>query len=82
MQTITLSLWGKSLALRIPKKVVDKYGMQVGDKINLIEKKDYFEVRKIRAIKCYNLEEILAGVESMPKEDIIDWGRPYGREIF
>ena len=47
MQTITLSLWGKSLALRIPKKVVDKYGMQVGDKINLIEKKDYFEVRKI-----------------------------------
>ena len=62
MQTITLSLWGKSLALRIPKKVV--------------------EVRKIRAIKRYNLEEILAGVESMPKEDIIDWGRPYGREIF
>lgn len=82
MQTITLSLWGKSLALRIPKKVVDKYGMQVGDKINLIEKKDYFEVRKIRAIKRYNLEEILAGVESMPEEDIIDWGRPYGREIF
>ncbi|WP_448339874.1 AbrB/MazE/SpoVT family DNA-binding domain-containing protein [Desulfovibrio piger] len=82
MQTITLSLWGKSLALRIPKKVVDKYGMQAGDKINLIEKKDYFEVRKIRAIKRYNLEEILAGVETMPKEDIIDWGRPYGREIF
>ena len=79
MQTITLSLWGKSLALRIPKKVVDKYGMQAGDKINLIEKKDYFEVRKI---KRYNLEEILAGVETMPKEDIIDWGRPYGREIF
>ena len=82
MQTITLSLWGKSLALRIPKKVVDKYGMQAGDKINLIEKKDYFEVRKIRAIKRYNLEESLAGVETMPKEDIIDWGRTNGREIF
>lgn len=81
MAEITLSLWGKSLALRIPKKIVDKYQMQPGDKISIVEKKDFFEVKKLRTIKRYNLSEILDGVEKMPKEDIIDWGRPYGREI-
>lgn len=56
--------------------------MQPGDKISIVEKKDFFEVKKLRTLKRYNLSEILNGVENMPKEDIVDWGRPYGREIF
>lgn len=82
MTTITLSQWGNCLALRVPKQVVVANRWKAGDQLEVTQHDDGFAVRKLRKVKKYDLEEILQGMESFPKEDVVDWGEPVGREVW
>jgi antitoxin MazE len=82
MTTITLSQWGNCLALRVPKQVAEANRWKAGDQLEVTQQDDGFAVRKVRKVKKYDLEEILQGMESFPKEDVVDWGEPVGREVW
>ncbi len=79
---VTLSAWGASVAMRIPKQIIEKNNWQIGDKFALTQQDNGFTVKKVRTVKHYDLAEILDGIEHMPKEDIVDWGEPKGREVW
>lgn len=82
MTTITLTAWGKSLGLRVPKEVAESHGWKAGDKIQITEQDGGVFLKKPYDIPKYDLEEILQGMENYPAEDIVDWGPPVGREVW
>ena len=80
MPTLTLSQWGNSLALRVPKAVAEAHNWKAGDLFSFTDTEHGFLIRKICRIKKYDLADILKGVSDMPKEDIVGWGPPTGKE--
>ncbi len=82
MTTITLTAWGKSLGLRVPKEVAESNGWKAGDKIQITEQDGGVFLKKPRRIKKYDIEELLAGVEEFKAEDMVDFGPPVGREVW
>ena len=43
----TLSRWGKSIGLRIPKELAEKYKFGAGNKVFLLEEKDSIQVVRV-----------------------------------
>lgn len=82
MTTITLSQWGNCLALRVPKQLAEQNRWKAGDQLEVTQQEDGFAVRKVRKVKKYDLEELLEGMERYPREDVVDFGEPVGREVW
>ena len=82
MTTVTLSAWGQSLGLRVPKQMADAQGWKAGDKLSVTEQDGGILIKKPRRIKKYDIEEILQGMENFPREDFVDFGPPVGREVW
>jgi antitoxin MazE len=82
MSTLTLSKWGNCLAIRVPKSVLEQNNWQAGDQLDYEFNLGKLTLQKVRKVKKYDLAELLEGMESMPKEDIVDWGAPQGREVW
>jgi antitoxin MazE len=56
-----ISKWGNSLAVRLPKAVVDKLGLKDGDEVEVVAKDERrFEVRRVMT-----REEALAHLRSL-----------------
>ena len=73
---VTVSKWGNSLALRLPKPLADEIRVAEGATVNLEVADGALLVTPLR--RRYKLSELLAG-ESHAAE--IDWGPPRGEEI-
>lgn len=39
--------WGNSVGVIIPKPIRDTFGMETGDKVELVDKADYVVIRKV-----------------------------------
>ena len=53
-----IAKWGTSLAIRIPKAIVQQWGVREGSAIEIIPRGDYVVLRK----EAYDLAEMLAQV--------------------
>jgi antitoxin MazE len=76
-----LRKWGNSLAVRIPKPVIDAAKLNPGDHLEVSVKAP--GVVQIRAVKAEpTLAQLLRAVipENFPDE--IAWGAPVGRELW
>jgi antitoxin MazE len=73
-----VSKWGNSLAVRLPRQVVDAAGLGEGAYVDL----DVVDgaVRLLPARPRYTLDELLAGVTADNLPDSAD-DRPRGREL-
>ena len=79
----TISKWGNSLALRLPKHVADQAQLAEGTTVE-------FEVvdgalKVIPARKKLKLADLLEGEPSRPKDAPsaeVDWGKPRGKEVW
>ena len=73
--------WGNSLAVRIPKHIVQALNLQPDDSIefSLIDGKAVIE--PVKALPELTLEELLAQVTE-PPEGEVDWGPPVGEEVW
>lgn len=81
---VKIQKWGNSLALRIPKKVLENLGLKEGIEVVLLEKADSFEIKPInkeRLKKKYSLDELLVGINGIEDLELVDWGPDVGREI-
>ena len=76
-QMSIVNKWGNSLALRLPKDVVEKAKLTEGMRVT-IEVQD----GKIVVIpkKKYTLDELLANTNPSDYGGEIDWGNPVGNE--
>lgn len=80
MNTVTVSRWGNSLGLRIPKGVIDAVGLTEGDTMAVEARDGVITVRKVRSVKRYTLAEALGAFQNVGEDPSADWGTPQGRE--
>jgi antitoxin MazE len=72
--------WGNSLALRIPKDVAERAGLQEGDGVDLTVVNGKLVVNP--QVPRYSLEELLDGFDQEKHGHAeVDWGASVGREV-
>ena len=77
----TVSKWGNSRALRIPKELALESGLDFGSKVELILKDGELRIVPIKEPR-YTLEELVAQITPENRHGEIDWGPPVGKEIW
>lgn len=78
MPSATLTKWGNSQGIIIPKSFCDKLGVKLGDKFEL---KLDADVIRVKPQKSYTLESLMAGYDG-PKPEEYEWGEPKGKELW
>jgi antitoxin MazE len=73
--------WGNSLAIRIPKYVVESLDLKPNDAVECTVENGRLVVQPIQVLPELTLEELLAGVVEPPEAEV-DWGRPMGGEVW
>ncbi|MXW30530.1 MAG: AbrB/MazE/SpoVT family DNA-binding domain-containing protein [Chloroflexi bacterium] len=73
-----VSRWGTSLAVRIPKAIVEQWGIQEGSAIELISRGGEVVLRK----QPYDLEAMLAEVTPDNLHAEQDFGKPQDNEAW
>ena len=72
--------WGNSTAIRIPKEVLRKAGMQEGDTVEFGAKKGAVLAKLVK--KRFKLSELVAEISPESVLDEAEWGEARGREIW
>ena len=80
-RTTQLAKWGHSLAVRLPKDVVENARLREGDRLNLAVAKDGAVVLR-PARRRYSLRELVDGITPKNRHKETDWGPPVGRELW
>ena len=78
-QEATVSLWGKSTAIRIPAAIAKQSALRIGQSVRIENAIDgSITIRPV--IESPNLETLLAGVtkQNMPDVADVSWGKPVG----
>ena len=79
---ISISKWGNSQGLRIPKEIIEALNINIGDKVRLFIEKNRLVLEPIKKKKKYNISEL---VEKIPDNYIKEpehFSEPMGREIW
>jgi len=76
-----LAKWGNSLAVRIPRRIVETAHLREGDPLNLTVGKNGAVVMR-PAHRKYRLEELVSGITPRNRHGETDWGEPVGKEIW
>ena len=77
----TVSKWGNSRAIRIPKDFALELGLDYGSRVELRVVEGELRLSPIREPK-YTLEELVAQITPENRHDEIDWGPPVGKEVW
>ncbi len=75
----TISRWGNSLGLRIPKDIAAALGLADGARVELQAEADRIVISVARP--RYRLADLLVGMTPEAMHDAFDWGPDIGREI-
>lgn len=75
-----LAKWGSSLAVRLPKAILEAARLKAGDQLE-IEVQDRTIVIQPAASKP-TLQELLDGITPKNRHSATDWGKPVGKEVW
>lgn len=75
---VSISRWGNSLGLRIPKDIAGRVGLAEGDRVDVEADGDRIVISLPRP--RYRLEELLVGMTPEAMHEAFDWGLDLGRE--
>ncbi|WP_157052512.1 AbrB/MazE/SpoVT family DNA-binding domain-containing protein [Ornithinibacillus contaminans] len=78
--TTKVQKWGNSLAVRIPKVVTDNTKIVEGSDINITVENQTIKITPVK--KKPTLEELMAQITPENQHDVVDWGKPVGRELW
>ena len=83
--TVKVSEWGNSLAIRLPKAVVDQLGLKAGGEAELTLQNDRVEIHGPKTESRKRYEAMIAEMkrlmaEGVPEPELVDWGPPLGDE--
>jgi antitoxin MazE len=73
--------WGNSLAIRIPKYVVEALELKPNDAVECTVESGKLVVQRIQHLPELSLDELLAAVTEPPEPEV-DWGKPMGDEVW
>lgn len=63
--TVTISKWGNSQGFRVPKDILDKLNLAVGDLVNISQKDNKLIIEPAKKEKKYSIDEL---VNNLPKD--------------
>lgn len=79
MQT-TVSKWGNSLALRLPRHIAEGVRLTEGQTVEFEIADETLIVRPTR--RRFKLSELLADFKKSRSHEEVDWGKPQGEEAW
>lgn len=85
MTKVTISKWGNSSAIRLPKAVMEQLRLSDGDVVDISVKDGKATIEKKAPVLAPSLEEIVAEIRRLGPEnepETVDWGRDVGSERF
>jgi len=75
--------WGNSQGLRLPKEILKKAHISVGDEVDISVKQGKIVIEPATQVRGkYKLKELIAKMSSNYKPQEEDWGEPTGREVW
>ena len=77
----TVCKWGNSLALRIPAAFAETAGLSEGTEVDLKIQSGRLVVVPVRQPR-YDLRELLGQIRPDNRHELVEWGRPAGKEIW
>lgn len=72
--------WGNSIGVRIPSKLVDKFGIVNGTSVKILEKDDGILIKPVDEVP--SLEELMSKITADNQHQEVDWGKEEGDEIW
>ena len=76
----TVSRWGNSLAVRLPRALTADAHLQEGTPVNLRVQDGSLVITPARP--KYKLADLLAQLEQGGERGEVDWGQPEGKEVW
>ena len=77
--TVRVQKWGNSLGVRIPKSVADQSSIRAGSELEV--RSDDGRV-VLSPVRVPTLKQLLAQVKPGNRPQLIDWGKPVGKEVW
>jgi antitoxin MazE len=78
----TLSRWGNSLGLRIPREAADRLNLKAGARVSVELRADSITIRPVRKRRIWTEADLLKGVAPEMLGGEVDWGPPVGKEVW
>ena len=75
-----LAKWGNSYAVRIPRAVLEKAQVQEGDELEITARAGTITIAPTK--RQVTLSDLLAGITPKNRHTEVDWGKPFGREVW
>ncbi len=80
MQT-KIARWGNSMAVRVPKGIAEKVGIEMGDELDIEVDNDSIILVPQKTGK-YRLRDLVKDITDENRHDEFDFGGPVGREAW
>ena len=74
--------WGNSLAVRLPQYLIEKLGLEAGTTVDIEEESGKVITIKPTANMKLSLKKMMSQVTDENKHELVDWGGPFGKEIW
>lgn len=76
----SVSKWGNSLAVRVPKQAADRAGLKEGAAVQVTAERGRLVI--VAARPRYELTDLLKKERKTTQHPEVDWGPPRGKEIW
>jgi len=77
--TVRVQRWGNSLGVRVPKEIARRAAIHEGAELEV----SFNQGRVIlQSPKVPSLKQLLAQIKPGERPELVDWGRPVGREVW
>ncbi|HZP38388.1 MAG TPA: AbrB/MazE/SpoVT family DNA-binding domain-containing protein [Methylomirabilota bacterium] len=78
---VALRKWGHSVAIRIPRNVVQAAHLAVDDVVEVREESGRVVIEPLRR-KVYDLSELVSGITAANRHEPVDFGPAVGNEVW
>jgi antitoxin MazE len=79
---ISISRWGNSQGLRIPKSIIDTLQINIGDKVKMFIENNRVIIEPVKKKKIFTIDELVASIPSDYKKEKEQFLEPMGKEIW
>lgn len=79
--TTKIQQWGNSLALRLPKDITKKFKLHKGSSVVIAQETNKISIKPLYKDET-TLKELVSKITPENIHSEVQWGRPFGKEIW
>jgi len=78
---VTISKWGNSQGVRIPKEIIESFNVHIGDKMKVSIENNRLILEPVKVGKKFNISELVNQIPNNYKKEKEYFSAPMGREV-